>query len=253
MTTRYGYISNPDAIYDMPQKDLEATIIDLDRDRYINEWERRDLLNDYMSARWGIMQKQFEYTDENVRLLNEANELLKASAERVARKAWRVFQAEKESLQAYPCKTFYYVMVEAHLHVPYSFGMDKDGQPLVVGDVDETLWDALTSFYRLERSGGILLPGSLYSYGESYKSEDDFVCQVLWSLPYDEDPKARNWGYDCLMDMEATKDICFAWPFHSLVSHEHMALSNLIKIRGYKESITVEYGRMDDKRISEKS
>lgn len=251
MITRYGYIADPDAIYEMPVKDLEAAIIDLDRDRYINEWEKRDLLNDYMSARWCIMQKQFEYTKENVHRLNEANELLKASAERVARKAWRVFQTEKAAL--FPaegtgdgCKTFNYVTVEAHLHVPYCYEKDKGGLPLIAGDVDETLWDALTSFYRLERNGGILLPGSLCSYGEQYDSEDDFVCEVLWSLPYDEDPKKRNWGHDCLIDMEATKDICFAWPFHSLVSHEYMALSDLIKIRGYKESITVEYGRMDD-------
>lgn len=251
MTTRYGYIADPDSIYDLPLKDLEATIIDLDRDRYINEWEKRDLLSDYMSARWSMLQKQFEYTEENVRRLNDANELLKASAERVARKAWRIFQAEKTALSltgevGWGCKTFNYVIVKAHLYVPFCYETNKGGLPFITDDVDETLWDALASYYRLERSGGILLPGTLYSYDESYKSEDDFVCQVLWSLPYEEEPQQRNWGHDCLMDMEATNGICFAWPFHSLVSHEYMALCDLIKIKGYKESITVEYGRMDD-------
>lgn len=246
MITHYGYIADHESIYGMPQKDLEATIIDLDKDRYINEWDRRDLLNDYMSARWCMLQKSFEYTAENVRLLNDANELLKASAERVARKAWRIFQAELENLKAHPCKTFNYVIVGAHLHVPYSYDTGKDGNPLIAGDTDETLWDALTSFYRLERSGGILLPCNLYSYDNDYKSEDDFVCHVLWGLFFEEDPQERNWGHDCLMDMKATKDICFAWPFHSLVSHEYMTLGDLIKIRGYKEAITVEYGRIDD-------
>lgn len=244
MITRYGYIT--DNLYDLPLEDIEATIIDLGKDNYINDHERQSLMSDYMGARWTKLQDSFEYTPENVKLLNEANELLKSSAERVARKAWRMCHAEWENMKAKPYKSFNYVDLSTHLHVPHCYETDKDENPLVVGDVDERLWDALVGYYRLERCGGAMMSGHLYSHDRYCKCEDDFVCEVLWGLPYEEDTKKRNWGHDCLMDMDATRDICFVWPFHSLVSHEYVALSDLIKIKGYKESITVEYGRMDD-------
>lgn len=244
MITRYGYIT--DDLDKLSLEDLEATLIDLDKDSYIDDWERWNLMSDYMSARWVKLQKAFEYTHENIKLLNDANELLKASAERVARKAWRMCMAERAALAERPCKSFNYVDIETHLYVPHCFETDNDGNPLVVGDVDERLWEVLVSYYRHERSGGAMMSGHLYTFDQFVKSEDDFVCEVLWSLPFEDNPKIRNWGHDCLMDMEATKDICFVWPFHSLVSHEYLALSDLIKIRGYKEAITVEYGKNDN-------
>lgn len=248
MITRNGYIA--DSLEELPFKDIEATIIDLNGDNYINDWERRELLGDYMRERWGRLQETFEYTEENVRRINEANELLKASAERLARKAWRLYHAEKEHISRHPHGTFNNVSIETHLYVPRSVEMDKDKDgnllPLVMGDVDETLWDALAAYYRLERCGGAMMSGHLYSIDDDYKSEDDFVSNVLWGSSCEEDPKSRSWGHDCLMDTEAVKDICFVWPFHSLVSHEYMALSDLIRIKGYKESITVEYVRIDN-------
>lgn len=244
MITRNGYIA--DNLERLSIGDIEATIIDLSRDNYINEWNRRELLGDYMRERWYKLQKAFEYTEENIWRLNEANELLKASAERVARKAWRLYHTEKEHFARHPHETFNNVSVDTHLYVPCCYETDKKRNPLIVGDVEETLWDALAAYYKIERSGGIMMSCHLYSIDDDYKSEDDFVSNVLWGSSYEEDPKLRSWGHDCLMDMEAVKDICFVWPFHSLVSHEYMALSDLIKIRGYKESITVEYGRTDN-------
>jgi len=245
MNTRHGYIS--DNLERLSLKDIEATLIDLDHDNYINDWERRDLQCDYMQERWYRLQYSFEYTDENVRKLGEANELIKMSAERLARKAWRIYQAEKKSLKEHPRKNFNRVDLKCHLFVPRCYETDNEERPLVEGDVDETLWNTLVSYWRLERCSGAMLSGYLYSHDEYCKTEDDFVSDVLWGSTCDEDPKRRSWGHDCLMDRKATDNICFVWPFHSLVSHEYVSLCDLIKIRGYKEAITVEYGKDDDK------
>jgi hypothetical protein len=242
MLIKQGYITGN--LDELNAYDLECTIEDLDHSLFLDNGVRNELMEEYIQERWFKRQEMFQYTPENIKKLDEANELLKRSTEKISRRAWKIFQMERESMRRNPVKTFNQIEVEPHLMVPHAYEFYP--KSVFDGKIDVGLWDSLADYYHLERVGGILMGSSLSTMFDNDMSEDDYVSNSLWGVGIDETEKITSWGHGCMMDEDATKDICFVWPFHQLVSHENMTLSDLIKIKEYKELINVEYWRNDD-------
>lgn len=77
MKYKDGYIADYEMLGQMTVKELEDTLMRITDDVYLSEDAKRELVKMYLDERKWKLDREFVFTEENVRQMNEMNKLLR--------------------------------------------------------------------------------------------------------------------------------------------------------------------------------
>ena len=75
MKYKDGYIADYEMLGQMTVKELEDTLMRITDDVYLSEDAKRELVKMYLDERKWKLDREFVFTEENVRQMNEMNKL----------------------------------------------------------------------------------------------------------------------------------------------------------------------------------
>lgn len=230
-----------DCLEQLPVEVLEDVALRIRRDSYLSEGHRDELLKNYLDERRWKLNKSFLYTEENLKRIEEMNDLLTRLALEAVQLAWNIY-LENLELKKSGSDLFRPVYITPELIVPTDIYYREEGEKRVYTEREVQLWDIMTRL-NPDRWTSIL-PGGTLCIGT--ESEDDECLEkqqqdVLWGGVPEEDPEKRSWGCVMNIDHEKTKHICFVWPFHTLLDFSCMALQDVLKINRFNMNIKLEY------------
>ena len=97
-----GYLCRDEDLEELPVGILEDVIVRIYEDSYLSRDSKRDLLKVYLEMRKWKLDKEFRYTEEDVRRLREMNELIERQSIDAIRAAYRIYREELEAKAAEP-------------------------------------------------------------------------------------------------------------------------------------------------------
>lgn len=192
------------------------------------EYYAAECINDLKLERWCLLRDSFEWTEENIARLEEANERLKQALIDMRRQTIEVY--EKIGNWRTPDKD---LRVSGTLWVEdMTFdGWEKDE------DMKWNLFDVMTS-----KSGSNFYTNSVsMEFWLDYNkmaSDTAETCQSEMEVLYLED-KLDNWNE--LMPRDKTENLHLVYAVHNLYEHCNWSLQDIMNIKSYKTEIMIEY------------
>lgn len=220
---------------------LEDIIIRMRSDSYLSDYNRGTLLRDYLDERQYKLNKQFVYTDENVKRIEEMNNLMAEKVTEATTICWNIYKEQVE-LKNSGSDMYLPVLITPVLEIPQDlyYDRDDDNRQIVFTTREERLWRIMVEDIRL--SWKDILPGTaILSSEQDDVSLEDYRNNVLWGSDYEEDLEKRSWGSVMRIDHEKTKHICFNWAFHNLIDYCGMAIQDVLKIDKFNMRMILEY------------
>ena len=214
-------------------RELELRMVKINQ-----EYLRRDIrhysaecIHDLKQKRWAMMRDSFEWTDENVKLLEAANERLKEAMLDMRRQTIEVYEA----IHGW-CTSDKDLYVEGSLWVDeMTFEGWEDDE-----DMQDGLFDVMTS-----RDVGNFYVNSV---GQRFELRHDEMktntqkdCETedeLLYLSYSDD-SVDNWNE--MMPPDKTAHLHLVYDVHNLYEHCHWSLQDLLGIRSYRTKIEIDY------------
>ena len=96
MKYKDGYIADYEMLGQMTVKELEDTLMRITDDVYLSEDAKRELVKMYLDERKWKLDREFVFTEENVRQMNEMNKLFEKQTAEVMHLAHQIFLDEME-------------------------------------------------------------------------------------------------------------------------------------------------------------
>ena len=121
-----GYLCRDEDLEELPVGILEDVIVRIYEDSYLSRDSKRDLLKVYLEMRKWKLDKEFRYTEEDVRRLREMNELIERQSIDAIRAAYRIYREELEVKAERP-EEYVDVEVRPQLKVPSALYYDEPG------------------------------------------------------------------------------------------------------------------------------
>ena len=85
-----GYLCRDKDLEELPVGILEDVIVRIYEDSYLSRDSKRDLLKVYLEQRKWKLDKEFQYSEENLQRLREMNELIERQSIDAIRAAYRI-------------------------------------------------------------------------------------------------------------------------------------------------------------------
>lgn len=224
-----GYLCRDKDLEELPVGILEDVIVRIYEDSYLSRDSKRDLLKVYLEQRKWKLDKEFQYTEENLQRLREMNELIERQSIDAIRAAYRIYREELEVKAERP-EEYVDVEVRPQLKVPSALYYDEPG--FIFTEKEERVWYALCSLYNSGYETFGMLPGGAFFC----TSRPDESCEVAirdWVYGCHGDEEPTSWGDVMHLDREKVKDICFVWPFHNIYDFCGFAMEDLLKIKKF--------------------
>ncbi len=238
---RDGYIVDEDVVEQMSISDIEDTIFRLAKDMYISDDTMREILVLYISARKDKLDAMFEYTEENVRRINEVNELFISQVTALMHIAHEIYQREKECF-AKEATEYNNLEVTASLKVPHN--VEELLLPNKLTHREVQMWHILSSrhYNRSLDYNPILGSCGTFSMREEREELEERINETLYLSNLDDYVKRTGWA--CMMvgaDQDKLKDICVVWPFHNLYDYGMFAMTDIFKIQKFHTKVEIKY------------
>lgn len=235
-----GYQS--DNLEMLPMEVLEDVIIRMRSDSYLSDYNRRGLLRDYLDERQCKLNKQFVYTDENIKRIEDMNNLLAEKVMEATTICWNIYKEQME-LKNSGSEMYRPVQITPVLEIPSDlyYNRNDDDRQIVFTTHEAQLWSVMVE--NLKLSWNEILPGTAILSPEQDVdiSLEDYQNRVLWGSDYNEAPEICSWGSVMRIDYEKTKHICFNWASHNLIDFCGMAIQDVLKIDKFNLKMKFEY------------
>jgi len=208
----------------LPIDEVEAIIISEYENYQQDPKERKDKIENLLAYRCHRLIDEFEWTPENIKALEEANEMLISECLATA-------QHLKEHVDVIernkPLEETEYTDYEAYVEV-YDFKSEP---------TDE---DDYESYYKTTHIEDVLTSDANRWYDNQkvlelwYKIDDGtrskyYGLEKGWVLWLDEEKETDNWNEG--LPEEYTKDMHLCYAFHNLLDHCHFAPQDIINIK----------------------
>lgn len=126
MKYKDGYIADYEMLGQMTVKELEDTLMRITDDVYLSEDAKRELVKMYLDERKWKLDREFVFTEENVRQMNEMNKLFEKQTAEVMHLAHQIFLDEMEVRRKTP-DGYNHLEVRAELLIPYNeYGAEEE-------------------------------------------------------------------------------------------------------------------------------
>lgn len=242
MKYKDGYIIDYDMLHQMTVAEIEDTLIRISTDSYLSEDARGELTQEYLGCRKRKLDDTFVYTEENVRLMKQANELVKRQTTEVMHLAHQIFQDETAFRRQNP-DGYNSLEVTAELLIPRN-GYD-DGAECVAGvetERDDMLWNILAS---PDRNNSLNTFGMLCCDAVFTSESNDVQRKIIETLyGFTEKGEVDTVSWISFRDeavRERLKDTCFVRPFHNLYDFCAFSMQDILKIKQFKPNIEILY------------
>lgn len=243
-----SYLVSEEDVKKLPVEVIEELMYRAYEDCYLTPEDKMEILEVYIQCRWSLKQKSFVYDEESLKRIVALNELLIKQTTEVMELAHEIYQQELEENKKLPRP--YDLEVLPRLLVPcYMYnGYDEEAYKGNFTERDERIWKVLNSAYNKQKNYHNLLHCSSFYYnseeGKEQEEMEGYVEDMLWGhMLKDEEPGVKSWGCVMNVDREKTKDICFCWPFHTLLDFCGFSLEDILKIERFNMEVEVNYER----------
>lgn len=246
-----SYLISENDVEKLPVEVVEDMMWRAYEDYYLTPEDKMEILEVYIKCRWYLKQKSFVYNEENLKSMVDINELLIKQTTEVAELAREIYVQELEENKKSPCP--YDLEVLPKLLVPcyMYYGYDEEAYKGNFTERDERIWNVLNSAYNKQKNYYNLLHCHSFCYNseegtekESAENLERCVDDMLWGHTLkDEEPGTKSWGCVMNIDREKTADICFCWPFHTLLDFCGFCMEDILKIESFNLEVEVNYDR----------
>lgn len=195
-----GYQS--DNLEMLPMEVLEDVVIRMRSDSYLSDYNRRGLLRDYLDERQCKLNKQFVYTDENLKRIEDMNNLLAEKVIEATTICWNIYKEQME-LKNSGSEMYRPVQITLVLEIPSDlyYNRDDNDRQMVFTTHEAQLWIVMVE--NLKLSWNDILPGTAM--------------------------------------LGTEQDMGFNWASHNLIDFCGMAIQDVLKIDKFNLKMKFEY------------
>ena len=246
-----SYLVSEEDVKKLPVEVVEDMMWRAYDDVYLTPEDKMEILEVYIKCRWRLKQNSFVYNEENLKRMVAMNELLIKQTSEVVELACEIYLQEleenKKSVRPYDLEVLPKLLVPCYMYDEYDEEVYKGN----FTERDERIWWVLNSAYNKQKNYHDLLHYSSLRYNSADGTDcnhgrevEQSVEDMLWGETLkDEEPEKKSWGCVMNIDREKTKEICFCWPFHTLLDFSGFCMEDILKIEWFNMKVEVSYER----------
>ena len=243
MKYKDGYIADYEMLGQMTVKELEDTLMRITDDVYLSEDAKRELVKMYLDERKWKLDREFVFTEENVRQMNEMNKLFEKQTAEVMHLAHQIFLDEMEVRRKTP-DGYNHLEVRAELLIPYNeYGAEEESVAGLDTERDEMLWGMLGSRginWMLDSFR--LLAESDATFTTVNCDVERMIVEALYGFLKNGEVDRYSWiSFREESDRGKVKDICFVRPFHNLYDFCGFSMQDILKIKQFRLNVEMVY------------
>ena len=255
MDMKEGYIVDKEVIAEMSVKEIQRVMLRLDKDEFISDRNRREILGLYLEARKEKLDKEVVYTQQLHDRISEVNDNIIRSVVEGHKKVLTLFRKYAHNIPA-PYNKF-----EVHITYRPEWLKHKDDNNWIDDD-NSRIWRILTG----PHNHGLQRVSHLEDWVDSAASDGDTWFQarrfLFGSLSPDKGPDIGE-GYELPANgnhrdawnhqlewihfpIENLDDIGISWTFHTIFNRAQFSLEDMLRIDRLRYEIELTYSKDDE-------